>query len=50
MAMNEIEDGSFQDFINLLSDIELSELLRLILPIVKLEPGKYLIGTKVRQI
>ena len=34
----------------MLSDIELSELLRLILPIVKLEPGKYLIRTKVRQV
>ena len=49
-ALNDIDDGSFQDFINLLSDVELSELLRLILPIVKLESGKYLIGTKVRQI
>ena len=41
---------SFQDFIDLLSDLELDELLRLILPIVKIETGKYLIGTKVRQI
>ena len=31
----------------MLSDSELDELLRLLLPIVKLEPGKYLIGTKV---
>ena len=30
--------------------MELDELLRLILPIIKLEQGKYLIGTKVRQI
>ena len=42
--------GNFQDFIDVLSDSELDELLRLILPIVKIEPGKYLIGTKVRQI
>jgi len=34
----------------MLSDLELEELLRLILPIVKLSPGIYLIGTKVRQI
>ena len=46
----EVDEGSFQDFIDLLSDVELNELLRLIMPIVKLEPGKYLIGTKVRQI
>ena len=41
-------EGSFQDFIDLLSDVELNEMLRLILPIVKLESGKYMIGTKVR--
>jgi len=46
----ELENGSFQDFIDVLSDVELNELLRLVLPIVKLEPGKYMIGTKVRQI
>ena len=30
-----------------MSNVELEELLRLILPIIKLEQGKYLIGTKV---
>ena len=33
-----------------MSDLELEECLRLILPIVKLDPNKYLIGTKVRQV
>lgn len=40
------DGGSFKDFLNLLSNAELDECLRLILPIIKLEPGKYLIGTK----
>ena len=44
------EEGSFQDFINLLSDQELEECLRLLLPIIKLDAGKYLIGTKVMKI
>lgn len=34
----------------LLSDAELDECLRLILPIIKMESGKYLIGTKVTKI
>ena len=41
---------SVSKWIDLLSDLELDELLRLILPIIKLEPGKYLIGTKVQKI
>ena len=48
--MGNEEEGSFQNFIDLLSDAELEECLRLILPIIKLEPGKYLIGTKVLKI
>lgn len=44
------QDRSMQEYLNLLTDLELDELLRLILPIIKLEPGKYLIGTKIRQI
>ena len=34
----------------MLSDDELDELLRLILPIVKLDQGKYLVGTKIFKI
>lgn len=34
----------------MLGDAELEELLRLILPIIKLDTGKYLIGTKVFKI
>ena len=43
-------EGDIQDFFSLMSDLELEECLRLILPIVKLDPNKYLIGTKVRQV
>ena len=43
-------DGSLQEFIDLMTNVELEELLRLILPIIKLEKGKYLIGTKVHTI
>ena len=39
---------SMQNYLDLLTDLELEDLLRLILPIVKLEAGKYLIGTKIR--
>ena len=49
-ALNELDEASFKQFIRLLTDEELSQLLKLILPIVKLEPGRYLIGAKVRLI
>lgn len=42
--------GTFQTFIDLLSDQELEDILRLILPIIKLDQGKYLIGCKVVKI
>ena len=48
--MENPEDSSFQDFIDLLSDVELEECLRLLLPIIKLDAGKYLVGTKVMKI
>ena len=44
------DEGGVADFFSLMSDLELEECLRLILPIVKLDPNKYLIGTKVRQV
>lgn len=33
-----------------MTDFELEECLRVVLPVIKLEPNKYLIGTKVHQI
>ena len=44
------EEGTFQTFIDLLSDQELEDILRLILPIIKLDTGKYLIGSKILKI
>ena len=43
-------EGDIQDFFSLMSDLELEECLRLTLPIVKLDPNKYLIGTKIRSL
>ena len=48
MAENPSPNTAMQSYLDLLTDLELEELLRLILPIVKLETGKYLIGTKIR--
>ena len=48
MASNTGNRSSMQNYLDLLTDLELEELLRLILPIVKLETSKYLIGTKIR--
>ena len=50
MAANIGNRSAMQNYLDLLTDLELEELLRLILPIIKLEPSKYLIGTKIRQI
>ena len=50
MGDNEEGMGTFQTFIDLLSDQELEDILRLILPIIKLDQGKYLIGCKVVKI
>lgn len=44
------EEETFQQFVDLLTDLELEEMLRLLMPIIKLGPGKYLIGSKIRQI
>ena len=44
------EEETFQTFIDLLSDQELEDILRLILPIIKLDTGKYLIGSKILKI
>ena len=39
-----------ENFFDLMTDLELEECLRVVLPVIKLEPNKYLIGTKVHQI
>lgn len=39
-----------QNYLDLLTNLELEECLRLIVPIIKLDSGKYLIGTKIRQV
>ena len=47
------EEANFRNFLELLTDLELEECLRLIMPIIKLKPGiprSYLIGTKIKQV
>ena len=41
---------SFKDYIDTLSSEELEEILKLLIPVVKLSPKMYLIGTKSRQL
>ena len=47
-----IDEGftTFQSFIDLLSQAELEECLRLLIPIIKLDVKMYLIGTKQRHL
>ena len=42
--------NDFQNFVDLLSRSELEEILRLLIPIIKLRTNLYLVGTKQRQI
>ena len=43
-------EGNFQKFIELFSDKQLEECLRLLIPIIKLDQNKYMVGTAIKQI